>query len=95
MEPDTKTIYNKISEFELEVTKEVTNPEPITTKYDRSFIEQQIKNIQEQKDSFNAQRDAEIAECNEILSKMDEMNIVVKEEVEQKEEPLQEEIKTI
>lgn len=65
----------KISESVIEISKVV--PETTTTvQYKRGFIEQQIKNIQKQKDDFDAQRDIEIAECQDILSKMDALGIV-------------------
>lgn len=67
----------KISEYIMEVT--IEKPvEFITTKHERGFIEQQIKNIQKQKDDYDALRDAEIAECIEILAEMDKLGVVSK-----------------
>lgn len=69
----------KISENTIEINEVV--PEVITkTQYERGFIEQQIKTITEQRDRDNALRDAEIADCNAILAKMDILGIVVKVE---------------
>jgi hypothetical protein len=67
----------KISDHEIEVTKEKP-VESVTTNYERGFIEQQIINIQKHKDDFDALRDAELAECREILVEMDKMGIIVK-----------------
>lgn len=67
----------KISEYIMEVT--IEKPvEFITTKHERGFIEQQIINIQKQKDDYDALRDAEIAECIEILAEMDKLGVVSK-----------------
>jgi hypothetical protein len=74
----------KISDYEMEITKE-TPAEFVTTKHERGFIEQQIKNIQKQKDDYDTLRDAEIAECIEILKEMDKLGVVTKP-VEVKEE---------
>ena len=67
----------KISDTEIEMEK-VTPEVRTTVKYERGFIEQQIKNIQSQKDAYDAQRDAEIKECQEILKAMDDLGIVAK-----------------
>lgn len=67
----------KISDTEIEISKEKP-AEIIITKYERSFIESQIKAITEQRDAYNAQRDIEIAECQSILTEMDKLEIVVK-----------------
>ena len=73
-----KIQYNKISETELEVTKPIPAPEVITTKYERSFIEQQIIQIQKSKDEFDILRDKELDECNKILVEMDKQGIISK-----------------
>jgi len=70
----------KIDDFTLEITKEILKPEPIKTAYERSFIENQIKTIQADKDNYVALRDAELVECNSILAEMDKLNIVSKVE---------------
>ena len=69
---------SKIDDFTLEVTKQPITPEPVITKYERSFIEQQIKNIQSQKDEFDSMRDRELKECNDILAAMDKLSIISK-----------------
>jgi hypothetical protein len=74
--------YTKINEFEIEVT-EVPTPETIKTKYERSFIENQIITITEDRDSYVAKRNIEIAECEKILSEMTKLNIVTKVETMQ------------
>jgi hypothetical protein len=74
--------YTKINEFEIEVT-EVPTPETIKTKYERSFIENQIATITEDRDSYVAKRNIEIAECEKILSEMTRLNIVTKVETMQ------------
>ena len=75
----------KIDDFTLEITKEVPTPEPIKTKYERSFVENQIKVITEDRDKYVASRDAEILECQNILDEMDRLNIVAKvEPIEEK-----------
>jgi hypothetical protein len=67
----------KISEHVMEVT--IAKPvEFVTTRHERGFIEQQIINIQKQKDTYDALRDAELAECQEILSEMNKLGIVSK-----------------
>jgi len=71
-----ETQYNKISETELEVTKSTPIVEPTVTKYERSFIENQIIQIQKSKDEFDALRDTEIKECKNILVAMDAVGII-------------------
>ena len=67
----------KISDTEIEMEK-VTPEVRTTVKYERSFIEQQIKDIQAQKDAYDAQRDVEIKECQDILKAMNDLGIVSK-----------------
>jgi predicted lactoylglutathione lyase len=72
---DTK----KISETELEVTKEIFTP--IKTEkvvYERDFIKNQIIDITKQRDEMIALKEKELAECQDILAKMDEQGIVSK-----------------
>ena len=83
-----KITTKKIDSFTLEVTKEIPAPEVIKTTYERSFIEQQIINIQKQKDDFDALRDKELAECQGILKAMDKLKIVVKPMEETTEQPV-------
>jgi len=61
--------------MEVTITKPV---EFVTTRHERGFIEKQIINIQAQKDAYDALRDAEIAECLQILTEMDKLGIVIK-----------------
>ena len=68
----------KISDTEIEITKDIPKPEPVVQKYERSFIERQIVAIQSQKDAFDAQRDLEIADCQAILDQMDSLGVVAK-----------------
>jgi hypothetical protein len=70
----------KISECEVEVTK--TKPEEVVkTKYERGFIEEQIKQITKQRDEYVAQREVELAECQAILDEMNKLEVITKEEV--------------
>jgi hypothetical protein len=71
--------YTKINEFEIEKT-ETSIPEVIKTKYERSFIENQLRTITEDRDSYVAKRNVEIAECTKILSEMTRLNILTKVE---------------
>lgn len=75
--------YNKINENELEVTKLTQILEPTKIVYERSFIENQIITITEDRDSYVAKRNIEIAECEKILSEMTRLNIVTKVETMQ------------
>jgi len=65
----------KISSYEIEFTKQEAMPAPVVVKYKRSFIEQQIKDIQAQKAEYDLQRDKEITECQSILAEMDKLEI--------------------
>lgn len=80
---------NKISEFELSVTKEIiTPPKTETTSYERKFIEEQIIHITRQRDEMIALKEAELLECQTILAEMDKQGIVAKEEEELIENPI-------
>jgi hypothetical protein len=81
-----KIQYKKLDEQTLEITKPVPQPEPIVNKYERSFIENQIIAITKQRDEMIALKEAELKECQDILQKMDELEIVVKPIEEVKEE---------
>jgi hypothetical protein len=77
---ETITSSVKIGDSEIQITK--TEPiKEIVTNYERSFIEEQKKNIQAQKAEQMAQRDKEIAECDAILLEMDKLGVVSKIEV--------------
>lgn len=75
---ESEPMFQLIDENTIEVTKQVVLPEIKTVKYERSFIENQIATIQKQKDDFCALRDAELSECNEILAKMDALQLEAK-----------------
>jgi ABC-type transport system substrate-binding protein len=78
----------KVDDYTLQITTQPPTPEPIVQTYDRTFIENQIISIQKQKDDFDALRDAEIAQCQDILAQMDTQNIIARPEpVEVKPEP--------
>lgn len=67
--------YKKLSEEELEVTTQEVAPAPTKIVYERSFIENQIEQITKDKADYIAKRDAELAECEAILSSMNELGI--------------------
>jgi len=69
----------KISDTEISMEK-VTPEVRTTVKYERSFIEQQRKDIIKQSDEYVAARMKEVAECDAILKVMDELGIVSKPE---------------
>lgn len=67
------------TKFEIEVEKVI--PQKVETiTYERDFIEKQIIEITKQRDEMIALKEAEIADCEEILRKMDEQNVVSKEQ---------------
>ena len=66
----------KVNDFSIEITKQDPQPDPVKTTYQRDFIEKQILAIQKQKDDYDAQRDAELAECAEILKAMDDVGVI-------------------
>jgi ABC-type transport system substrate-binding protein len=70
----------KVDDYSLKITTQPPTPDPVEVVYDRTFIENQIMAIQKQKDEFDAQRDAEITQCKDILSKMDAQNIIARPE---------------
>lgn len=84
---DTK----KISEFEIEIAKTPEVIDAVKNVYERGFIESQIVRITKDKEDYVTKRDAEIAECNQILAEMDKLNIVIKP-VEEVVEPQLEEV---
>jgi hypothetical protein len=69
----------KIDDFTIEITE---TKEPITTvkKYDVNFLKEQLKNIQAQKDAFDADRDREIAKVLVLLKNCEDNSIVAKED---------------
>jgi hypothetical protein len=82
---------NKISEVELEVTKEIVTPIQTETKnYKREFIENQIIEITKQRDEMIALKEAELLECQTILAEMDKQGIITEVENEKRIEGLKE-----
>lgn len=66
----------KISNTQLEVTKEIITPVKIERRvYERDFIEKQIIAITAQRDETIALKEAELAECQAILNSMNELGI--------------------
>ena len=80
----------KLSDTQLEVTKEVPQPVQVTTVYERDFIESQIVAITAQRDEMIALKEAELKECTDILAQMDLLKIVSKP-IQTVEEPIQKE----
>ena len=72
----------KIDDNSIEITKTIT-PSPITTtsRYERGFIEEQIKQITAQRDALIALKEAELKECTDILVEMDKLNIKPKQDI--------------
>lgn len=68
----------RISDCEIEITSQKTQPEPIKIIYNRAFIEEQIKRIITARDTYIASRNADIAECQTILNEMDKLGIINK-----------------
>ena len=66
----------KISETQIEITKQPATPEPIVNVYGRAFIEQQIISIIQQRDEMIALKEAELKECTDILSEMDKKGVI-------------------
>jgi pyrroline-5-carboxylate reductase len=69
--------YKKLNVFELEVSKELPQPEVVKVIYERGFIENQIVTIQADLDRYTEAREREIKECLD----MDEQDIVKKEDM--------------
>jgi hypothetical protein len=69
----------KIDDNTIEIS-EVVPEVVVKTQYERGFIENQIKTITDDRDNYVALRNKEIQDCNDILTKMDALNIVVKVE---------------
>ena len=70
--------YSKIDDNTLQVITPQPQPEPVVATYDRTFIENQLVAIQAQLDDYTSARQAELDECNNILSEMDAQGIVAK-----------------
>jgi hypothetical protein len=69
-------MIKKIDDYTLEFISEKI--ETISNKYERSFIESQIKMITEQRDTFVSARNAELKECEDILAVMKKEGIIAK-----------------
>ena len=69
----------KTDEGKLEVTKTETTVQ--TMVYDYDYLLGQRISIQAQKDRDNAQRDAELAEVNNLIAECEKLGIKSKEEV--------------
>ena len=67
--------YSKISDTEIERTKQEDQPAAVKNTFTRAFLEQQKKDIQTQKDAYDALRDIELAEVNEMLAECDKLSI--------------------
>jgi hypothetical protein len=74
-------ITKKIDSFTVEVTKQLPQPEPVKTQYQRDFIEKQILAVLDQKKAYDDARDLELDELYEILAEMDKLGIKVAEEI--------------
>ena len=66
----------KLSDTQIEITKQAPQPEPVITRYERNFIEAQIKAITAQRDAMIALKEAELKECQDILLECDKLGIV-------------------
>jgi hypothetical protein len=81
----------RIDDFKIRITKTEV---PVVTEheYDINFLLQQKKNIQAQKDAFDAARDAELKEVEELLQHCSDQGIVEKpvEEIKPSPAPVEE-----
>ena len=68
----------KLDDYTLEVTTTPPAPDPVVQTYDRGFLEQQLKDIQKQKDDFDAERDTEIAQVQKLLDLCDQQGVITK-----------------
>ena len=69
----------KISDNIVEITKTVVTPDVVVSrKYERGFIEEQIKQITKQRDEMIALKEKELKEVEEILVEMDKLDIIKK-----------------
>ena len=74
--------YAKVDDYNIERTKQEAQPAAVKTTFNREFLESQKKAIQASKDAYDAQRDGELAEVNEILAECDKLGIKVAESME-------------
>jgi predicted lactoylglutathione lyase len=79
----TNNMNKKISDTKIEI--ETITPERVEKiVYDKSFIEQQIKQITAQRDEMIALKEAEQKKCQDILKEMGKVGMVVEEPIEEK-----------
>jgi len=79
----TNNMNKKISDTKIEI--ETITPERVEKiVYDKSFIEQQIKQITAQRDEMIALKEAELKKCQDILKEMGKVGMVVEEPIEEK-----------
>ena len=78
IKPISQPQFSKLDDYTLQVISQPITPEPITTTYDRTFIENQLVAIQAQLDDYTAARQAELDNCQSILDQMDAQGIVSK-----------------
>jgi len=68
--------YTKISDTEIERTKQEDAPAPKIDKFNYDFLVQQKKDIEKQRDDYVAQRNIEIAEIDEMLEECGKLGIL-------------------
>lgn len=66
----------KVDDNTIEVTKQAPIPDPVVQKYDYNFLLTQRDAIQAQKDAFDAARDDELAEVNDLIAQADALGVV-------------------
>lgn len=70
--------FTKLDDNTLQATTIPVTPEPVTNTYDYDFLQQQLIDIQAQKDRDNAARDAELAEVQALIDAADQLGITAK-----------------
>lgn len=65
----------KLSDSSIQLEK-IIPQEVKSVSYERTFIEQQIKNITFQRNEMIAAKEAELAECQAILAEMDKVGVL-------------------
>jgi len=79
----------KVSETCLEVTKTIPEVD-VKTRHERAAVEQQLKEIEAQREYANIRFDEQAAEVQAILDEMDKQGVVLKEAEPAKiEEPIE------
>jgi len=73
-------VFTKVSDSEIKVIK--TETKEVANTYNYSFLLQQKKDIQAQKDRDNALRDAELLEVDNLIAECKKLGIVEKVEEE-------------